>query len=185
MQPQQPHLATFISPFSLSLLPRRCMSEESSINPRYPPPLTSRIEIAHMDHFELSPFSPALPGTLTFVQHSSSAELAPQHPFIFHEAPTGEPGIREMTRQQWESLKPLIQRIYMEENKPFPYLERILRDEHGFEPTYPTTLSLRRGENADYKLESDNLRDRLTSGDSGRTSPVLNDTRSYKVFIGA
>ena len=138
-----------------------------------------------MDLFELSPFPPALSGTLTFVQHSPSAELASQHPFIFHEAPTGELGIREMKRQKWESLKPLIQRIYIEENKPFPYLKKILRDEHGFELTYPTTLSLRRGENADYKLESDNLRDRLISGDSGRTFPVLNDTRSCEVFLGA
>jgi hypothetical protein len=34
-----------------------------------------------------------------------------------------------------ESLKPLIQQVYIEENKPFPYLADILRDEHGFEPT--------------------------------------------------
>ena len=38
--------------------------------------------------------------------------------------------------QEWEDVKPLIRRVYLDENKPFNYLARILRTEHGFEPTY-------------------------------------------------
>ena len=48
----------------------------------------------------------------------------------------GNFGPREILRQQWERLKPLIQRIYIDENKPFHYLAEILRTEHGFEPTW-------------------------------------------------
>lgn len=48
---------------------------------------------------------------------------------------TTELGLREMTRQQWESLKPLIQEIYIEQDKPFQYLAKILREDYGFEPT--------------------------------------------------
>jgi hypothetical protein len=44
-------------------------------------------------------------------------------------------GRREMSRQQWQTVKPLIQRIYIDENRPFPYLAQILRAEYGFEPT--------------------------------------------------
>jgi hypothetical protein len=40
-----------------------------------------------------------------------------------------------MTRQRWETLKPLIEREYIEEDKPFSYLANILGNEHGFEPT--------------------------------------------------
>jgi hypothetical protein len=47
----------------------------------------------------------------------------------------GAKGKCEMSRQQWEDIKPFIQRIYIDENKPFPYLAHILRTEHGFEPT--------------------------------------------------
>jgi hypothetical protein len=47
----------------------------------------------------------------------------------------GLKGKHEMSRQQWEDMKPLIQRIYIDENKPFPYLAHILRTEHGFIPT--------------------------------------------------
>jgi hypothetical protein len=45
------------------------------------------------------------------------------------------PGIRAMSRQQWEELKPLIEQTYIQENKPFPYLAEVLRRDHGFEPT--------------------------------------------------
>lgn len=45
-------------------------------------------------------------------------------------------GKRPISTQEWEDVKPLIQRVYLDENKPFPYLARILRTEHGFEPTY-------------------------------------------------
>ncbi|KAF4627744.1 hypothetical protein G7Y89_g10410 [Cudoniella acicularis] len=84
-----------------------------------------------MDLFELSP----VPAAFTTVEQNPQAEQSPQHPFIFHEAPSGDPKIREMTRQQWESLKSLIQRIYIDENKPFRYVAKVLREEHSFEPT--------------------------------------------------
>jgi hypothetical protein len=48
---------------------------------------------------------------------------------------SGNPGIRAMSRQQWEELKPLIEQIYIQENNPFPYLVEVLRRDHGFEPT--------------------------------------------------
>ena len=42
-------------------------------------------------------------------------------------------GAQAMTKQQWENLKPLIEQIYIEENRPFPYLAEVLRKDHGFE----------------------------------------------------
>jgi len=90
-----------------------------------------------MDLFEEPYFAAALPDGLTFGETASAPQMQQpsQDPFVFHEILSGEPGIREMTRQQWETLKPLIQRVYIEENKPFPYLARILREEHNFEPS--------------------------------------------------
>ncbi|PMD30601.1 hypothetical protein L207DRAFT_641537 [Hyaloscypha variabilis F] len=43
-------------------------------------------------------------------------------------------GTQAMTKQQWDNLKPLIEQIYIEENRPFPYLAEVLRKDHGFEP---------------------------------------------------
>ena len=88
-----------------------------------------------METFEFSPIPTALPGTFAFVEERPPAAQHSHHVATFREAPSAQLGIREMTRQQWESLKPLIQRVYIEENKPFPYLANILRDEYGFEPT--------------------------------------------------
>jgi hypothetical protein len=45
-------------------------------------------------------------------------------------------GSREATRLRWEELKPLIQRVYIDEDKPYPYLANLLRTEHRFETTY-------------------------------------------------
>jgi hypothetical protein len=117
-----------------------------------PPLLKLRNELAIMDLLEVSPFPAASPDAFAFVKQNPLIEQPPQNPLIFvqqnppieqpsqnpfiiHENTCEGPGIRETTRQQWEALKPLIQRIYIEEDKPFPYLARILRDEHGFEPT--------------------------------------------------
>ncbi|PMD45824.1 TPR-like protein [Hyaloscypha variabilis F] len=44
-------------------------------------------------------------------------------------------GSREATRLRWEELKPLIQRVYIDEDKPYPYLANLLRTEHRFETT--------------------------------------------------
>lgn len=43
---------------------------------------------------------------------------------------------REMSRQQWEMVRPTIQRVYIDENQSFNYLAHILRTEHDFQPTY-------------------------------------------------
>jgi hypothetical protein len=90
-----------------------------------------------MDLFVVSPLPAALPMAFTCAEQNPppAADESSQHPFIFHEVSPGEPGIRETTKQQWEFLRPLIQRIYIDENRPFPYLAKILREEHGFQPT--------------------------------------------------
>jgi len=89
-----------------------------------------------MDIFQeyLSPA--ALSGASAFHDTDPAEQQQPsQNAFILHQV-SSEPGVREATRQQWETLKPLIKRIYIDEDKPFPYLARILREEHQFEPTY-------------------------------------------------
>ena len=50
-------------------------------------------------------------------------------------------GVRESARQRWEELKPLIQRVYIEEDRPYPYLANILRTQHGFETTYDSKFN--------------------------------------------
>jgi Clr5 domain len=59
----------------------------------------------------------------------SMLELPPSEVLSRHKGKHG------MSRQQWEDMKPLIQRIYLDENKPFPYLAHALCTEYGFEPT--------------------------------------------------
>lgn len=100
--------------------------------------------MVNMDIPEVSSFAPALSGASVFVQQnpSTSAQQFSHHQFIFHEVSHKESGTREMTKQQWRLLKPLIQQVYIEENKPFPYLANILRDEYGFEPTYKSQSAM-------------------------------------------
>jgi hypothetical protein len=43
---------------------------------------------------------------------------------------------QQPSRDQWESLKPLIHHLYIKENRGFSYVAGILRDEHEFFPTY-------------------------------------------------
>jgi hypothetical protein len=88
-----------------------------------------------MDDFAKLSFPAALPGAFTFNETVQPLQQSSRHPFIFHDVSSGESRIRETSRRQWETLKSLIQRVYIEENKPFPYLAKILREEHGFEPT--------------------------------------------------
>ncbi|KAH8596205.1 hypothetical protein B0O99DRAFT_740757 [Bisporella sp. PMI_857] len=40
-----------------------------------------------------------------------------------------------ITKQEWESMKSFIQRVYIDENKSFPYLAAALLTEFGLEPT--------------------------------------------------
>lgn len=99
--------------------------------------LATEANFTNMDLFE-EYFSPAtLSAASPFVEPKTTTpvEISSQHPFVFQEFPSGQPGVREMARQQWETFKPLIKQIYIDESKPFPYLAKILRDEYDFEPT--------------------------------------------------
>jgi len=89
-----------------------------------------------MDIFEDYLTPAALPVTPGPVQETSPNGQSSEDPFVSHEVTFEKPGVREKTRQQWETLKPLIKQIYIDENKTFRHLARKLRDEHNFEPTY-------------------------------------------------
>jgi len=39
------------------------------------------------------------------------------------------------TSEEWRTFKPLIKRLYIEENKPFSYVQAALQREHRFFPT--------------------------------------------------
>jgi hypothetical protein len=96
--------------------------------------------MASMSQSGVCTFPSASPSTVTVIQaewprdhqhaRSSSNAEAQCCTTVFQPS-----GVREISRQQWEGLKPLIQRVYIDENKPFPYLADILRKDHGFEPT--------------------------------------------------
>jgi len=47
---------------------------------------------------------------------------------------------QQLSKDEWESLKPLIQRLYIEENQTFRDIATTLRDSHGFFPTYGPSL---------------------------------------------
>jgi len=138
-QPQEPHLLNCL----YVILPWPSLVEDA--RPRFRAPelpcavaLATEADFTNMDLFEEC-FSPAaLSAASPFVEPktTTSVETPSQHLFVFHEFPSGERGVREITRQQWETFKPLIQQIYIDKSKPFPYLAKILRDEYGFEPTY-------------------------------------------------
>ena len=91
----------------------------------------------NMDVPNVPEFLIALPGTCTFIEERPLTEKPTRHASSFRgvQEPSTEPGSRDITRQQWEALKPLIQRVYIDENKPFPHLVKIFRQDHGFEPT--------------------------------------------------
>jgi hypothetical protein len=86
-------------------------------------------------------FSAASPCTFLFVEetlrkrdHDKCAPSGTKRQSLnFHPESLG---VREASRQHWETLKPLIQRIYIDEDRPYPYLAHLLRTEHGFETTY-------------------------------------------------
>jgi hypothetical protein len=42
---------------------------------------------------------------------------------------------RQLTPEEWESLKPVIIKLYMNERKTFRQLANILRQDHNFHPT--------------------------------------------------
>lgn len=92
---------------------------------------------------------------------------------------SGPKGKREMSRQQWEEMKPLIQRIYIDENKPFPYLAHILVTEYGFEPTYDHISAFQKVRRLTMKLESVSSHAKLTNGVSARMFHTRRDEVSF------
>jgi hypothetical protein len=99
-----------------------------------------------MEPFESSPSTAVFPGTFAFEErpsagqplHHASTQLEFQAPPVQLGMPEG----REVTRKQWESLKSLIERVYILENMSFPYLAKILREEYAFEPTYGPAFTM-------------------------------------------
>jgi hypothetical protein len=86
-----------------------------------------------MDIFNFPPLSPAPSGAFLFDQQPPFQPLI--QPTPIEEDISNVPESHQNLKKKWESLKSLIQRVYIEENKPFSYLARILRDEHEFTPT--------------------------------------------------
>ena len=86
-----------------------------------------------MDTFNFPPLSPASSGAFLFDQQPPFQPLI--HPTPVEEDISNVPESHQSLKKKWESLKPLIQRVYIEENKPFSYLASILRDEYDFTPT--------------------------------------------------
>lgn len=86
---------------------------------------------ATMEMYTSSPFSAA---SLSTSQEIPTAEQQTRPQVQCEEKLSGDLEVQEMARQQWEELKPLIQKVYIDENKPFPYLAKILEKE-GFKPT--------------------------------------------------
>jgi len=41
-----------------------------------------------------------------------------------------------LSKEQWENLRPLITRLYIDENKTFKSVAAVLRELHNFVPTY-------------------------------------------------
>jgi Clr5 domain len=83
----------------------------------------------------------ALPSTSSFHHAQIHETLHLQHQKVQESIPVQglsvvAGGKREISNQQWEEMKPLIQRVYIKENKPFRHLKNILRTEYGVEPTY-------------------------------------------------
>ena len=83
-----------------------------------------------------------LPTPATALQNGTSSEAVTSSGSVNHGELTflqsiGCTGSRSTSSKEiWEALKPLIQRIYIDENKPFTYLQTILTTEHNFCPTY-------------------------------------------------
>jgi hypothetical protein len=102
-----------------------------------------------MDHSTaLSPA--ASPRTFLFVAQDIASQGNDRHsaPITSNNFSDFDPRtlrVREAARQRWEELKPIIQRVYIEEDRAYPYLAHLLRTQHGFETTYdydyPTYLN--------------------------------------------
>jgi len=80
----------------------------------------------------------ASPCTFLFVDQKLASQNEPSAPRTLPdlcEVDSRVLGVREATRQRWEELKPLIRRVYIDEDRPYPYLANLLHTEHQFETT--------------------------------------------------
>jgi hypothetical protein len=100
-----------------------------------------------MEHFNMDrsfheDFGMMAPSALPFnLQVSSSLPAQFPEPEPLRKEPnlvtaSSKSGKRhQYSKDQWEELKPLIRRLYNEENKTFSKVASILRDSHDFFPT--------------------------------------------------
>jgi len=55
---------------------------------------------------------------------------------VIHLLPTAQPVDRQvLPKSKWEELKPVIRRLYIDENKTFRKIATIIRDTYNFTPT--------------------------------------------------
>jgi hypothetical protein len=98
-------------------------------------------------------------------------------------------GKREISRQKWEEMKPLIQRVYIRENKTFRQLKTVLREEYGVEPRYGSIHSypVLQVSLPERKLMRNivavNFLGKSLNGGSGKTYLVVKDARYYRALI--
>jgi hypothetical protein len=43
---------------------------------------------------------------------------------------------RQLSKGQWEELRPLIRRLYIEESRALAYIANVFRESHNFNPMY-------------------------------------------------
>lgn len=68
-------------------------------------------------------------------EHSYRA-IAPTIPCLGQGNTSLPPITRQvLSKDKWEELKPLIRRLYIDENKPFRKISALLQESHGFAPT--------------------------------------------------
>jgi Clr5 domain len=113
--------------------------------PSKPTKIICTFEVFEMDSSYVPAFSTlgvsALPSASLFHQAEVPGKQLLQYqkvqePILVQGLSIATRGKREISRQQWEEMKPLIQRVYIIENRTFRQLKIILRAEYGVEPTY-------------------------------------------------
>ena len=115
-----------------------------------------------------------------------STPLSPAtSPYKFCDIDARTVGVREAARQRWEELKPIIQRVYIEEDRPYPYLAQLLQTQHGFETTYACKITSLLDETQMLTNASGNAssRGRLLNGDSARMYQALSDETYCSLFL--
>jgi hypothetical protein len=101
---------------------------------------------------------------------------------IVEEAPREPPklGLRkQLSGEEWEELKPLIQTLYIEEGRTFAYIANILREGHNFKPTYDPPYLFQ--DQANRSTEKSSSMTGSGSGSSRRTPRRTRESRSFKI----